>query len=500
MDDIPWLEWEWLRTPCELEITSNGPLPSGTLKGSLERDEYLRLRLDVDGSVQLPIASSHHGLLAGERLPTPDDVIGESHGSQVVLSGASVRDVVHSGLHREGGAAAVRASADVFRATQTFSDAPAHFVTEWLVNFDVGDLVLPQITERRWDRRFTRTRSGLPPVVAELDGPLAGGFARDHFSIELEGVPGLPSIRVGQVTVESAPKQFKPGFLEYKLGSVAPSEVDLSRVRDAVSFAIGRPLFTLGTSSFSEEGNVLRRDAFSIGSLASASSWAQPSMLPTREILEEHTLSEERTSRVVNAVAKALRQLNASHTLTLFRIGQTSLLDVAPAHIGAALEALRDAYAQEERKLKSTLLPKASWEPVCTALTDAFDRAVPELKGRADVDEESIGLLRKKIATLNEKSSNMKYSEFFGLLNLRVGEVEKKALLERNNPAHGRRYQEHEYTALSARVRALETLYGRCVLRLSGAAESYVDYSTLGFPARSLDEPLGGPKGDGVSA
>ncbi len=108
-------------------------------------------------------------------------------------------------------------------------------------------------------------------------------------------------------------------------------------------------------------------------------------------------------------------------------------------------------------------------------------------------------ILRSKLNGLNEKSSSMKYDEFFMALELTIGEVERVALRERNVPAHGTKYSADKYPALLSRVRALETLFNRCVLKMSGGVETYVDYPTHGHPDRLLTDPLGGPRGDGKS-
>jgi len=94
----------------------------------------------------------------------------------------------------------------------------------------------------------------------------------------------------------------------------------------------------------------------------------------------------------------------------------------------------------------------------------------------------------------------MKYSEFFESILLKTGEVEQEALKERNNPAHGNRYLPNQYPGLSIITDALYTLFNRIVLKLTDAADCYIDYSSYGHPVRGIDEPLGGPEGDGRAA
>lgn len=89
----------------------------------------------------------------------------------------------------------------------------------------------------------------------------------------------------------------------------------------------------------------------------------------------------------------------------------------------------------------------------------------------------------------------MKYDDFFDLIYLPIGDVERQALKQRNFPAHGRRYSPNQYAGLAITTDALYTLFNRIVLKLTNAADSYIDYSTYGHPVRDIDHPLGGPEG-----
>ncbi len=147
------------------------------------------------------------------------------------------------------------------------------------------------------------------------------------------------------------------------------------------------------------------------------------------------------------------------------------------------------------------MLPNDAWLAIRGPVIAAFDGSAQSALAAPDArSADALRILRTKLTGLNEKSSNMKYDEFFEALGLAVGDVERVALRERNMPAHGAKYSAEKYPALLSRVRALETLFNRCVLKLAGGADTYIDYSTLGHPDRALAQALGGPLGDGKSA
>jgi hypothetical protein len=150
------------------------------------------------------------------------------------------------------------------------------------------------------------------------------------------------------------------------------------------------------------------------------------------------------------------------------------------------------------------------WSPVTTPLTfnvtqhgvfpkNIFDEVMNNID-KVDSDEKSLEILRKKLENINYKSSNMQYDEFFSVLSLPVGEVEKAALQERNKPAHGHFYQDSDYQQLSITIGALYSLFNRLVIKMTDASDCYIDYSSYARPVRHIDEPLGGPEGDGKPA
>jgi hypothetical protein len=242
--------------------------------------------------------------------------------------------------------------------------------------------------------------------------------------------------------------------------------------------------------------------------LGEQSAYRQPSNPPTPLCLPQYEglegiLDEEKVSTVISAVATKMEELKLEYPLFLVWLAQNSPLDVRAAHLGAAIESLRSSYCTGESVLQTTHLPKKAWKAIRKALLSAFDIATTNL----DTDiRESDSVLRQKqrlektLNELNNKSSNMKYPEFFDSISLNVGEVEWRSLKQRNRPAHGSGYLFHEYPGLSITTDALYTLFNRIVLKLTNAADCYIDYSTYGHPVRDINEPLGGPEGDGRAA
>jgi hypothetical protein len=219
--------------------------------------------------------------------------------------------------------------------------------------------------------------------------------------------------------------------------------------------------------------------------------------LPDYEHLEGF-LDEKKVSKIISAVATKMEELKLEYPLFLVWLGQNSPRDVRAAHLGAAIESLRDSYC--EKNLTTNLLPTNVWKEIMKPLLiEAFDKGHKKLEENLQISSE-VKRLKDKLLQLNDKSSIMKYKEFFELISLKNGKVEDQALKERNKPAHGTRYLPNQYRGLSITTDALYTLFNRIVLKLTDASDYYIDYSTYGHPVRHIDEPLGGPEGDGKPA
>jgi hypothetical protein len=274
-----------------------------------------------------------------------------------------------------------------------------------------------------------------------------------------------------------------------------PSENTKQIILASLSFTIGRQVVGAGSTSLAEGGDRVSYTVKKVCLLGQENAYKQPSMPPTPldHTLKQSFVDENKVSSIVNAVAAKMKDLNMEYPLFLLWLGQVSPLDVRAAHLGAAIESLRDSYSN----LETTLLPNNVWKTaIKKPLLKTFEDVTANLD-EATKESAAINILRNKLGSLNDKSSNMKYEEFFNLISLNIGKVENAALRERNKPAHGSRYSSDQYPGLVMTTNALYTLFNRIVLKLTNAADCYFDYSTYGYPVRDIDHPLGGPEGDG---
>jgi hypothetical protein len=373
---------------------------------------------------------------------------------------------------------------------------------EWLVNFPTKGYIFTRLTKRYPSGFYEREKSdGTKPVFSEEE---TAGMSLDYLRIEYIMHEQKCSLIAGKATEKVAPQKYNPGFLEFDSldNNQLPDEETRKNILAALSFAFGRQLSLVGSTSLSQNGDRIRLTVRNTD-LFDNNAYVQCSLPPTPVTTDdsERLLDESKISRIISAVVTQMESINIRSSLSFVWTGFASPLDVQAAHIGAAIESLRDSYCKfYKNKLSTQLVDKKIWkkrlkEPLLTT----FDKVINNID-KIDGDEKSLEILRKKLENINYKSSNMQYDEFFSVLSLPVGEVEKAALQERNKPAHGHFYQDSDYQKLSMTIKALYSLFNRLVIKMTDASDYYIDYSTYGYPVRPIDEPLGGPEGDGKPA
>lgn len=495
MENIDWLEWEPITTPLIFNVTQHGVFPKEIT--SIELYKNTNFDLVAFGNGTGYALSSQQNLQAGEIISKAEETIGITcFGEAIKLRGVIVSSTEYNKSENK-----LIIKAQVCEAEIIHRDLPISTQIDWLINFkNNNDYPLPRSTKR--ERSFKRERSE-GDLLEVKNEQLSISF--DHFRCQCTfGSETWPLI-VGYIQNEIAPQQYNPGFLEFgELNSNSlPSEEKKQKILASLSFVFGRQLVSIGTTSLTKDSkrvkSIVRENSF-----LTENHYTQPSQppLPLIDNQQEssYRLDENKISRVISAVAANMETINIQEPLFFVWLGLTSPLNVRAFHFGAAIESLRDSYySSEKNKLSTLLVPKNTWKKqIKERLIECFNTIVDSLEEHIDNDAKNI--LQRKLESLNDKSSNMKYPEFFDSLSLKVGDVEYAAIRERNNPAHGYQYKPSEYSKLPIITDALYTLFNRLVLKMTNASDCYIDYSTLGHPVRGIEEPLGGPNGDGKPA
>jgi hypothetical protein len=507
MENLDWLEWSPVTTPLTFNVTQHGVFPKNITTIELSRDADLRLiaigrgqsKFWHDEQIKLPLGESASDFYSQETIGQTRD------GYTVRLIGVfAVKDSKTRTILDGEDTVTLLVEALVSEAKVTKTSLPISTHIEWVVNFLTERYSFTGGTKRENLVIFKRDR--LDGNIVEYCHHKNLRTTSDYFKCECILSNKKWSLIVGKVIEEVAPKKYNPGFVEFENINTnkSPTEETKQNILAALSFALGRQLVSVGSTSLSHNNYRVGFTA-KINSLfynhtyinIKSSSPPIPLNIPEQNLF----IVEKKISRIISAVVTQMESINIRSSLYFVWTGLASPLDVQAAHIGAAIECLRDSYCKfYKNKLSTQLVDKKIWkkrlkEPLLTA----FDEVMNNID-KVDSDEKSLEILRKKLENINYKSSNMQYDEFFSVLSLPVGEVEKAALQERNKPAHGHFYQDSDYQQLSITIGALYSLFNRLVIKMTDASDCYIDYSSYARPVRHIDEPLGGPEGDGKPA
>ena len=495
MANLDWLEWDCIPDSLNFKVTQHGSFPSCIEKVELSRGSDLKLLALGKGNGYFNFSQDDRikNLRPGKFLPDLGDTLGNTKfGELVRLKGVSICSSNYNTLEQK-----VFINAEVNEVEVINGEAPITTHVEWIVNFSLP-YTFSRVTTREQYDTFTRQRSNREKI--ERNSIRKENMISDHFCCDFTVEGKNWSLVVGKVTEKVSDPKTLPGFIEFSdINNCLPSENTKQIILASLSFTIGRQVVSAGSTSLAAGGDRVSYIVKKVCLLGQENAYKQPSMPPTplHPTLRDSFVDENKVSSIVNAVAAKMKDLKMEYPLFLLWLGQVSPLDVRAAHLGAAIESLRDSYYNN---VETTLLPKNVWKKaIKEPLLKTFDDVTANLD-EATKESAAINILRKKLDYLNEKSSNMKYEEFFDLISLKIGKVENAALRERNTPAHGSRYSSDQYPGLVMTTNALYTLFNRIVLKLTNAADCYIDYSTYGYPVRDIDRPLGGPEGDGCPA
>jgi hypothetical protein len=493
MANLDWLEWDCIPDSLNFQVTQHGNFPPCIEKVELSRGSDLKLLALGKGNGDFDFSQDDRikNLRLGEFLPYLGDTVGNTEfGELVRLKGVSIRSSNFKGLEQK-----LFINAEVNEVEVINCQAPITTHVEWIINFSLEPYIFSRTTTREQYDTFTRKRSERDKI--ERSSRKTTHRTLDHFCCDCTVEGKNWSLVVGKVTEKVSDQKTLPGFIKFSdINNCLPSENTKQIILASLSFTIGRQVVSAGSTSLAEGGDRVSYTVKNVCLLGKEDAYKQPSMPPTplNPTLQPSFVDENQVSSIVNAVAAKMKDLKMEYPLFLLWLGQVSPLDVRAAHLGAAIESLRDSYYNLETTL---LLPKNVWK---TAIKEPLLKTFEDVTANLDEatkESAAINILRNKLGSLNDKSSNMKYEEFFNLISLNIGKVENAALRERNKPAHGSRYSSNQYPGLVMTTNALYTLFNRIVLKLTNAADCYIDYSTYGYPVRDIDHPLGGPEGDG---
>jgi hypothetical protein len=185
---------------------------------------------------------------------------------------------------------------------------------------------------------------------------------------------------------------------------------------------------------------------------------------------------------MVGALVAAYDELDLGNLSWAYWHACTATVHIAPAHFGAAIEALQRAYIDAHPGVVSkTILPREPWLRLKAAMAASI--------AEADILDDSKRTLTGKLFNLNQTDQRLLLKAVLDTVGLRLGMDEDSAWKRRNKAAHGMPVPEGEELAAIRDMKLLKGLLHRMLLRIAAAADLYIDYASPGHPYRGLEVP-----------
>lgn len=451
------------------QIIEPGPLHTPINGFSIRRDEKLTLILETEVASNATSAAIEHppGTV---RISTESVRLRNVNGVEAELSGV----VPLCSRTRSTGVAEHQAKKEArvhIAKTHFGSGSTAAYVIDWLENLPVGPFLWPAATRVVTNTTSTRSIS------------LNDGITITHDSEEYHGSHNAAKLTVEDTTFylcalgcEGIVEGSKRGCIVF---DGTPDDGFRKKVRTALSFALGLYLVDLGTTHYDRDWRVvstLARSAYSLRRQAFAMGPDQPAPLGLQFWGE---LDPNQLNRAVDAFVSAFDKLDLANLSWAYWHACAATPHIASAQFGAAIEALQSAYIKANPGVvPKEWAPKEAWKGLRKDILTTIEGS--------SISDEAKAALTKKLDSFNRVDQRPRLRAMMLALGLELGGDEDRAWPSRNNAAHGTPIPEGQELAAIRDVKLLRGLFNRLLLRITDAADQYIDYTSLYCEYRPL--------------
>ena len=409
--------WDWENQSIALineqgfRVSDPGPLHAPVDSFKIRRDKKLGLVIETETA--LDAKSTAEKILSGTLRYNTDTatIIHQFIEAKAILSGVQTLSVSQHGNR-------LQEIATVHELTTTLLDpSKAAYTIEWVDNMPTRYL-WPDSIDTETKNTATLTISDL--VVTDTHSSRGGSSAAARLTVAGHTV---------YVCAPSRNAESREGCIVY---SGAPEDLLRKKVRTALSFAFGHYLF--------ETGHTVYNDTWGIVSASSVSSYSLDGravdlqMMPLTWLTERNLqfdIGRQKLQRMVERLVSAYDDLDLGNLAWAYWHARTATAHIAPAHFGAAIEALQRGYAKvNPGKIRTKILPDAQWDGLREAMKEAITRALIS-------EDDKVALKQKLTSGTNAAAQRGQLKALANLIKIEIGPDEDAAWLRRNKAAHG---------------------------------------------------------------
>lgn len=456
------------------EINNVGPLFSPLLDIKIARDKNLKLVLTTTSD---PSAKSECEDHSPGTVRINDNLIQMTSTSGVKVKLSGIQSFNYSISRDDNGKSTRTELSSVNKVSVDIRDIKSGcYLIEWLENVDDGKFLWPEITKRKSeDSNITVIGTGHAAVEIN-ETSISSESSKNCISLNIDN---MHFYLVSSGKDENS-LGVKSGYIIY---TGIPSSDFRKKIRNCLSFIIGRPLIQLGHSIFDSDWQIVSSEAISSYSmeLAAFNIHSMPPAPLGKKYQGE--LDEDIVSSILLSIYRNYEQYNFGYLSWVYWHATCAPVHIAAVHFGACIESLQKSFISNNRKLfRTSLLQGHVWKP--------FRSKMQEILKHIEIDEEERKVLKNKINSLNQAPQSILTERFFNALDINLSELEKSAWKQRNDAAHGNETEKGGEVKLIREIKALKVIFHRVFLKIVNGGDYYIDYYSIGFPIKKLNESV----------
>ncbi len=458
------------------KFVDSGPLHSPIKSFTLKRSKDLKLTLTTVSNSEDSIINSEHPV-GTVRMVT----------EQVELTNAFEQKLTFNGVLPSG-----RQGSDDDEGLVTWHEvstvgsikailnetSDVSFIIEGLANVDDGYYLFWPDGVKIQNSQESKTTLGSPPNSIEIfkEQPETLSYSNSCILFKLNGLEFY-------LVKESEDYELygvKSGYILY-LGN--PSIKIRRKIRDSLSFILGRPLIKTSLSSYSLDWKLLTFEVYSTYTMNSAAfsiNTSPPAPLG-RTFCGE--VNREIVTHFLEAIYNNYDSYRFDHLSWAYWHAICAPVHVAAIHFGSCIESLQKSYIAANTKLFQTkLIKRKEWTK--------FREGALELVQKLDLEPTEQKVLQNKINSLNITPQSILTKRFLETLNLHFSEIEQNAWQRRNDAAHDVEVEEGTELQLIRELAILKVLFNRVFLKIIEGSKCYIDYSSINFPIKAIEDSI----------
>jgi len=350
------------------------------------------------------------------------------------------------------------------------------YLIEWLENVDDGYYMWPESVETITNDHIL-VSIGLEPHNLKIQEELfSQGLRRSSVFLSIDGH------QLHLVSSDEDPKSMgvKSGYIVYL---EIPSSEIRKKIRNCLSFILGRPLIETGHSIFNQEWQLISFQSISAYSIKGAafSIYSSPPTPLGKNYQGE--IDSSIINRLVNSIYTNYDKYKFGHLSWVYWHAVCAPIHIAAVHFGACIESLQKSYIENHGKVFSTsLIESKKWK--------RFRQEILQALSSLELNEVEKTVLENKIKALNQTPQSILTKRFLSSLDMNFSKAEKDAWQQRNNAAHGNEIENGSEIQLIRELKILQVIFHRVLLKIVGGGEYYIDYHSIGFPIKSLSKSI----------